>query len=97
VATEGSVVAGSVTATDRAGNSATFASSAFKINKTQLTVSVTSPATGATYLLNAAISATYTCADGLSGLATGVGSQANGPTLARWKRSHPVDNFAGRG
>jgi len=78
VATEGSLVAGSVTATDRAGNSATFASPAFKIDKTPPTVSVTSPANGATYLLNATISAAYNCADGLSGLATCVASQANG-------------------
>jgi hypothetical protein len=78
VAAEGSVVSGSVTATDRAGNGATFASPAFKIDKTPPTVSVTSPANGATYLLNATISATYTCADGLSGLATCVASEANG-------------------
>jgi hypothetical protein len=75
---EGSAVSGSITTTDRAGNSATFTSPAFKIDKTPPMVSVTSPANGATYLLNATISATYTCADGLSGLTTCVGSQANG-------------------
>jgi hypothetical protein len=79
---EGMGITGAVTATDIAGNSKTYTSPAVKIDKTPPTVVIASPLNGSTYRLNSSITASYTCADGLSGITGCAGTQANGATFA---------------
>ncbi len=69
---EGSAVTGSVTVTDIAGNSATFNSSSFKIDKTPptLTWGTASPAPNAAGWNNTNVSLPFTAGDGLSGIAS---------------------------
>jgi hypothetical protein len=68
----------SVTVTDNAGNSESFATPAVKIDRTAPTVTITSPGDGASYLLGAQLLAGYSCSDGLSGVASCAGPVANG-------------------
>jgi uncharacterized repeat protein (TIGR01451 family) len=52
-----------------------------KVDKKGPTVTVTSPAANATYQLNAVVAASYTCADGGSGVASCQGTVANGSAI----------------
>ncbi len=67
---EGAAVTGSVTVTDRAGNSASFTSPAVKIDKTRptLTFSGPTPAPNGAGWNNTDVSIGYTAADALSGV-----------------------------
>src|SRR5207249_1423606 len=65
LSTEGAAVTGTVTVTDKAGNTATFTSNAFKIDKTAPTVTINAPGDGAVYLLNAAVASNYICTDSI--------------------------------
>ena len=73
---EGSNVTGTVTVTDIAGNSATFTSAAFKIDKTAptLTWGTATPAANAAGWNNTNVSVPYTAADALSGVNTSLPS-----------------------
>ena len=68
--TEGDSVTGTVTVTDLAGNSATFTSPAFNIDKTAPTLSwgTATPAPNAAGWNDTDVSVPYTVADGLSGV-----------------------------
>jgi hypothetical protein len=78
---EGADVTGSVTVTDVAGNSATFTSPAVRIDKTPPAISILAPPNGAVYLLNSVVTSSYSCSDGLSGVAECVGPVANGANI----------------
>jgi hypothetical protein len=67
-------------ATNGAGLSAS-ASTTIKIDKTPPSITLTSPASGANYLLNATAAANYSCSDGLSGLVACSGVVTNGSRL----------------
>src|SRR5205823_11517717 len=73
--TEGNAVHGSVTLTDQAGNSATFTTADFKIDKTKPTISGSlspaSPASTGWYNISTgAPTYSYSASDALSGLAS---------------------------
>jgi uncharacterized repeat protein (TIGR01451 family) len=69
---EGSAVTGTVTVTDKAGNTATFTSPVVKIDKTPPTISPSrAPAANAKGWNNVNVTASFTCSDSLSGLAAG--------------------------
>lgn len=72
-----------VTATDTAGNRSTATTNYTVLTDTTLpTVSIVSPADGATFTVGQVVNASYSCADtGGSGLATCVGSVANGAAI----------------
>lgn len=74
----GAAVTGSVIATDNAGNSAGAISPAVKIDKAAPTVSITTPADGSVFVLGQRVAASYSCADGGSGIDTCVGPVASG-------------------
>lgn len=57
-----------------------FAGEAYTIDKTGPTITITTPASGATYALNQVVNASYACSDP-SGVATCTGPVANGATL----------------
>lgn len=86
-----SVAAGSETANastgshvvcDNAGNCATAGPIAGnKIDKKAPSIQITTPANGATYLLNQQVPASYSCADGGSGIASCTGNVANGAAI----------------
>jgi hypothetical protein len=78
---EGSARTASVTVTDNAGNSETFATPPVKIDRTAPTVTITSPGDGASYLLGAQLLAGYSCSDGLSGIVSCAGPVANGGAI----------------
>ena len=78
---EGSARTASVTVTDNAGNSETFATPAVKIDRTAPTVTITTPGNGASYLVGAQLLAGYSCSDGLSGVASCAGPVANGDAV----------------
>lgn len=88
---EGAAVTGSVTVNDRAGNSATFTSAAFKVDKTAPTVtSSQSPAANPAGWNNSDVLVTFAAADALSGgvtctvtslLLTGEGAGLTAETL----------------
>src|SRR5215469_9069287 len=63
---------------DVAGNSNTTSVGPIKIDTALPSISVTAPANGGTYLLNAAVASNFTCSDALSGIASCVGPVANG-------------------
>jgi hypothetical protein len=69
---EGTAVTGIVTVTDVAGNSATFTSPAFKIDKTPPTLNM--PSLSATYTYKTTITPTFSANDALSGIASSVGT-----------------------
>jgi hypothetical protein len=71
VSAEGNAVSGSVTVTDVAGNSATFTTNSFKIDKTAPTISwgAALPAANSAGWNNTNVSVAYTPSDTLSGLA----------------------------
>src|SRR5207248_3747792 len=70
IATEGAAVHGSVTLTDQAGNSATFTTADFKLDKTKPTVSAASTAApnGTNGWYTGDVTVHFSAADGLSGL-----------------------------
>jgi uncharacterized repeat protein (TIGR03803 family) len=82
LSSEGASVTAQVTATDGAGNTATAISPAVKIDRTPPTVTITTPAGGATYTAGQAVSAGYTCADALSGVASCVGPVPSGSSIS---------------
>ncbi|MDX6487241.1 MAG: hypothetical protein QOF43_2394, partial [Gaiellaceae bacterium] len=73
-----------VTATDAAGNVGTAAHDYVVVDVTAPSITITSPSEGATFTLNQAATASYSCADeaGGSGLATCAGSVANGAAIS---------------
>jgi YVTN family beta-propeller protein len=68
-------------AQDFAGNSEATKSFTVKIDKTAPTTSIASPAMAANYVLNQSILANYSCADSGSGVASCVGTVANGSAI----------------
>ena len=52
-----------------------------KIDKKPPVITITTPAAGATYIINQPVAAAYGCTDGGSGLATCVGTVANGSNI----------------
>ncbi|MGH9793523.1 MAG: PxKF domain-containing protein [Candidatus Acidiferrales bacterium] len=69
------------TCTDLAGNSASDTQSSINIDKTQPAISITTPAEGAAYLLNASVNSSYACTDGLSGVQSCTGTLPDGAAL----------------
>ena len=69
------------TCTDKAGNISAPVSATVNIDEGLPTVSIATPAAGAQYVVGSVVTAAYTCADALSGVATCVGSVANGAAL----------------
>jgi hypothetical protein len=67
---------------DLAGNSSGSNVRPIKIDKTPPTITVTAPASGATYLLNASVASNFSCSDALSGISTCVGPAANGTNFS---------------
>lgn len=80
VTAEGTTPSVTGTAVDVAGNSTPTTFGPILIDRTAPTVTITTPANGATYALNAVVNATFACADpaGGSGLASCIGTVANG-------------------
>jgi hypothetical protein len=69
---EGSAVVGTMTVTDKAGNSATFITPAAKIDKTAPTITATRmPPPNVNGWNNSAVTVNFQCSDALSGLAVG--------------------------
>jgi hypothetical protein len=64
--------------TDNAGNVESPGSVSFKIDATPPAITVTRPAAGGVYLLDAVVNADYGCTDGGSGLATCIGNVPSG-------------------
>jgi hypothetical protein len=81
---EGMAVNGSVTATDKAGNSDTFTTGSVKIDKTAPTISLAAP-TATNYTPFSNMAASYTCADtagvAQSGVATCSGNTPSGSNI----------------
>lgn len=78
-----SATTGSHSLCDAAGNCATAGPLAGNmVDKKAPNISVSSPASGASYLVNQAVSATFTCTDGGSGVATCAGTVANGSAIS---------------
>jgi len=71
----------SASCTDNAGNSASATVSGINIDKTPPSITIVAPVNGATFLLNQAAAASYTCDGGLSGIATCAGPVANGANM----------------
>ena len=67
--------------TDLAGNVEATQSITFNVDATGPVITITTPAVGADYLIDAAVNAAYTCIDALSGTATCSGTVANGSAL----------------
>ena len=67
--------------TDLAGNVEATQSVTFNVDATGPVITITTPAVGADYLIDAAVNAAYTCIDALSGTATCSGTVANGSAL----------------
>ncbi|HEV7639576.1 MAG TPA: Ig-like domain-containing protein, partial [Gaiellaceae bacterium] len=73
-----------VTATDAAGNVGTAVHDYVVVDRTGPSVTITRPAEGESFTLNQAVTASFSCADeaGGSGLATCIGTVANGAALS---------------
>jgi hypothetical protein len=67
---------------DLAGNGSGTNVGPIKIDKTPPTITITAPANGGTYLLNAAVASKFSCADALSGISTCVGTVASGTNFS---------------
>jgi hypothetical protein len=73
---------GTHSACDLAGNCATAGPiTGNMVDKKPPSISISSPTSGGSYLLNQAVNANYTCTDGGSGVATCTGSVANGSAI----------------
>lgn len=70
-----------VTATDRAGNTTTVSHVYTVVDTTSPTVSLVTPADGATYQQNSTVNAQYSCSDLGSGIASCSGSVPNGSPI----------------
>jgi streptogramin lyase len=82
VSAEGARQSASGTCTDVAGNiSAPAVAAGINIDKTSPTVSIISPPNGASYVSGSAVTASYSCADGLSGVASCTGSVVSGTAI----------------
>jgi len=66
---------------DLAGNSSGTSIGPIKIDTAPPSITITAPANGGIYLLNAAVASNFTCSDALSGIASCVGPVANGATF----------------
>ena len=66
------------TCADRAGHTAANTQSGINIDKTSPANQITTPAQGAAYVLNAAVTSTYGCVDTLSGVTACAGPVASG-------------------
>ena len=77
---EGANQSANGTCSDVAGNNANTSFANIKIDKTAPTISITAPTSG-NYLLNQAVSVSFSCTDSLSGVATCTGTTANGGQL----------------
>ena len=64
--------------TDLAGNVEATRSVTFDVDATKPTISITTPAEGGQYLLGSTVAADFECADNLSGVASCVGTAADG-------------------
>jgi hypothetical protein len=69
------------TCADRAGHTAANTQSGISIDKTSPVNQIATPAQGAAYLLNAAVTSTYGCVDTLSGVSACAGPVASGAAL----------------
>lgn len=69
------------TCADRAGHTAANTQSGINIDKTSPVNQIATPAQGAAYLLNAAVTTTYGCVDTLSGVTACAGPVASGAAL----------------
>ncbi len=82
VTTEGAAqTSPSGTCSDVAGNVSAPVNASISIDKTPPTVAISAPASGAAYAQGSAVTASYTCADTLSGVASCVGSVASGAAV----------------
>jgi pimeloyl-ACP methyl ester carboxylesterase len=81
IAGEGLVQSRTGVCADAAQNSASHTQGDVNIDLTNPGVAVASPANGATYLLNAAVPAEFSCTDTLSGVASCAGSLPNGTLI----------------
>ncbi|HKW64412.1 MAG TPA: putative Ig domain-containing protein [Candidatus Acidoferrum sp.] len=72
----GATVSG--TCIDLAGNASATNVGPVKIDKTSPSITISAPANGATYMLNALVASNFTCSDALSGIASCVGPVASG-------------------
>ncbi len=70
-----------VTATDDAGNVAQSTVNYTVADTVDPTVTITTPVDGASYVLNSTVNASYSCADSGSGIASCVGTVANGSPI----------------
>jgi len=68
VSAQGTAVTGTVTVTDVAGNTAMFASSPVKIDKTAPVIAITAPTANQVFVLNSTITPSVTCAEGAGGV-----------------------------
>jgi hypothetical protein len=66
--------------TDVAGNSANASSANIRIDKTAPVITITAPTSGS-YLLNQAVTTSYSCTDGGSGVASCTGTTTNGSSF----------------
>ena len=69
------------TAMDKAGNSNSATVSGINIDKTSPQITINTPASGGMYLLNQALSADWSVADSLSGIASATGTLPSGATI----------------
>jgi hypothetical protein len=67
---------------DLAGNSGGTSVGPIKIDKTPPTITITAPANGGMYLLNAAVASNFSCSDALSGISICVGPVASGTNFS---------------
>ena len=70
------------TAVDNGGLTATVGFGPIKIDRTGPTITVTSPAAGATYAVGASLVASYACTDAGAGVATCAGPVASGQSIS---------------
>ncbi len=82
IATEGANQSASGSASDVAGNTATATQTAINVDKTAPVATIAVPANGASYALNAAVTASYSCADALSGVASCLGPVSSGTAIS---------------
>jgi hypothetical protein len=68
-------------ATDNANNIESVKSQVVRIDNTPPTITITTPANGAAYILQQPVTASYDCVDPLSGVATCVGTVPNGAAI----------------
>ena len=81
IGTEGDAESGVVTAEDKAGIVNSVTSPVLRIDRTAPSVTITSPANGATFNQGQAVTAAYSCTDALSGMASCAGPVASGAAL----------------